>query len=227
MPRTFTIIAKKSIIFLLVIGAIGGSFVLGMEYLKLKTESNDKNVTKLTEKLSKHMILPEEEPLIATVTDVETLKKEQPFYRNAQNNDKVFIWKDKALIYRSDEDKIIDFGIILDTTEKKSEPVRVVVLNGSGVQNSASEIKTQIENSAVAASIAEITTDNAQAGPYPDSVVVDLTGDHGSIVSALAATINGKVSTSLPEEELANTTADIIIVVGTASLNEQPATVSE
>ena len=114
----------KKVLFLIVlavlcIGVVIGGWQLTRNYLELKAYKDDRDVALLQEKLSKHFLLPEEEPLIATVTDVERLKQEQPFYQKAQNGDKVFIWKDKALIYRDSEDKIVDFGIIIANTPQE------------------------------------------------------------------------------------------------------------
>ena len=53
--------------------------------------STDKQVAEILEKLGKLVVLPTNEtPTIATVTDVDKLSG-QPFFRNAQNGDKVVI----------------------------------------------------------------------------------------------------------------------------------------
>jgi predicted membrane protein len=99
-----------------------GAFFLFRNYKELRSFKNERDVATLTKKLEKHLEIPSEEPIIATVTDVEKLKSEQAFYRNAKNGDKIFIWKDKALIYRVETDKIIDFGIIVTQKAEKTEP---------------------------------------------------------------------------------------------------------
>lgn len=58
--------------------------------------------------------LPEDEtPTVATVTDLEKVK-EQAFFRNAQNGDKVLIFTNakKAFLYRPSANMIIEVGVI-------------------------------------------------------------------------------------------------------------------
>ncbi len=113
--------SKKLIISVVVVIVLGlwvaGSIALGLEYwnLKQKTEKNDAKA--VVEKLKVLMTVPAEEPLVATITDAIKLKQSEPFYKNAQNGDKVVIWKDKAVIYRMDQNKIVDFGVVIRTQQ--------------------------------------------------------------------------------------------------------------
>jgi uncharacterized membrane protein len=64
----------------------------------------------LVNKVAQLVILPkDEEPTIATVTDVSKLK-DQPFFANAQEGDKVLIYSTakKAILYRESINKIIE-----------------------------------------------------------------------------------------------------------------------
>lgn len=66
-------------------------------------------VKEITEKLGKIYELPkDEEPTVATVLDVEKLK-DQPFFTNAQNGDKVIIYTKSqlAILFRVNANKII------------------------------------------------------------------------------------------------------------------------
>lgn len=69
----------------------------------------------LIKKVKRLMILPEnEEPVIATVTDKDALAKEQPFYQEAHNGDRVIAYMTarKAIIYDPINDKIVNAGPI-------------------------------------------------------------------------------------------------------------------
>lgn len=130
VPHHSEIDYKKLALFLLIlvliIGIVIGGWMFVREYLELKKYKDSRDTSRLQEKLGAHLVLPEEEPLIATVTDVERLKKEQAFYRNAQNGDVIFIWNDKALIFRESEDKIVDFGIIVPRNPVESQEAEAV-----------------------------------------------------------------------------------------------------
>lgn len=64
--------------------------------------------------VGKLLALPsDEKPTVATITDVEKLK-EQVFFKNAMNNDKVLIYTKakKAILYRPSENKIVEVGAV-------------------------------------------------------------------------------------------------------------------
>jgi lipopolysaccharide export LptBFGC system permease protein LptF len=91
-------------------------------------EQSKADATKLKEKVGKLMQLPDEEATIATVQDADKLK-DQEFFKNAQNGDKVLIFTTdkKAIIYRESENKIINSGPIVlnsgaaDNSETKQD----------------------------------------------------------------------------------------------------------
>ncbi len=75
--------------------------------VKIKAETND-----LLSKVGKLIVLPQDEqPTIATVTDLEKLKS-QPFFEKAQLGDKVIIYTKakKAILYRPEENKIVELA---------------------------------------------------------------------------------------------------------------------
>ena len=77
--------------------------------------TGDKEFQDIINKVGNHIILPENEtPTIATVSDVDKLKENQPFFRNAKNGDKVLIYESakKAFLYNPEEDKIVDVGFV-------------------------------------------------------------------------------------------------------------------
>lgn len=63
--------------------------------------------------LNKMIVLPNELPSIATVTDKEKLA-DQPFFQKAENGDKVIIYSQskRAYLFRPSEQKIIDMTVI-------------------------------------------------------------------------------------------------------------------
>jgi len=70
-------------------------------------------IQNLVAKMSKHIVLPTgETPTLATITDIDALKKEQPFYEGASNGDKILIYKNakKGFIYDPFRDLIVNVG---------------------------------------------------------------------------------------------------------------------
>ncbi len=90
-------------------------------------------VDMLVSEVGKLLALPtDEKPTVATITDVEKLK-EQVFFKNAANGDKVLIYTKakKAILYRPTEKKIVEVGAVninqqprpVDTTQTPQVPV--------------------------------------------------------------------------------------------------------
>ena len=55
----------------------------------------------------------DEKPTVATITDIEKVK-DQPFFKNAKNGDRVLIFTNakKAILYRPTEKRIIEVGAV-------------------------------------------------------------------------------------------------------------------
>ena len=72
--------------------------------------SNDEAQT-LYDIVNKIILLPDEKPKISTVNGVDKLKQE-PFFRNARNGDKVLVFEEnkKAILYNPTEHRIIEVG---------------------------------------------------------------------------------------------------------------------
>lgn len=74
------------------------------------TPSGQADVKELLQRVSRLIVLPEnEEPTVATVSDPEKLK-DQPFFAKAKTGDKVLIYSKakKAILYDPKADKIIE-----------------------------------------------------------------------------------------------------------------------
>lgn len=68
----------------------------------------------LVAEVGKLIDLPKDEkPTVATVTDIDKVK-DQPFFKNAKNGDKVLIYTNakKAILYRPSEKRIIEVGAV-------------------------------------------------------------------------------------------------------------------
>ena len=75
-----------------------------------QTELQQQETEELLKAIGRHILLPEGEPLVATIVDAETLKASQPFYAEAKNGDKLVVYQEKALIYDPDKDVLVNVG---------------------------------------------------------------------------------------------------------------------
>lgn len=73
--------------------------------------SKQEEVIKVVQAVGKLIVLPDEVPTVATVTDLEKLK-DQAFFKNAKIGDKVLIYlkAEKAILYDSESNKIIELA---------------------------------------------------------------------------------------------------------------------
>lgn len=122
--QIYKYIIKNSKIFLATL-AILGSITATLYLARTKPEllgipggrqelNSRKEVENLVAEVGKIIALPQGEvPTIATVTDLEKVK-DQAFFANAQNGDKVLIYTNarKAILYRPSEKRIIEVGIV-------------------------------------------------------------------------------------------------------------------
>lgn len=104
-----------------------------------------KELDSIRQKLGRHIILPQDEdPTIATVTDVEALKKTQAFFNNAQNGDKLIVYSGakKAIIYSPERDILVNVGALV--LDEGSPQVAGSSINESQTQpDQATETKTK------------------------------------------------------------------------------------
>ncbi len=90
------------------------SVILYFRIPKNAEADQTKDLERTLQKVSRIMVLPaNEEPTLATVTDLSKLK-DQPFFANAQEGDKVLIYprSPKAILYSPSKDKIIEVSSV-------------------------------------------------------------------------------------------------------------------
>jgi len=185
-----------------------------------RKEMNEKDIERLLEKVRKHMLLPEEEPMIATITDVEALKKDQSFYKDAKNGDKVIIFSTKAILYDVENDIIVNVGPVYmknqdqgqntnpeEEEENKTEVLTIEVRNGSMVVGSARALGDNLD---AMEEYEVITVDNAVNSEYAQTVIINLSDKD---VSALEKEIGVTAITTLPADEV-DSRADVLIIIG-------------
>ena len=212
--------------------------------LAKKTADNSSEIPQLVKEVSTLIVLPENEtPSVATVTDIDKVK-EQPFFSQSQNGDKVLIYSQakKAILYRPDEKRLVDVAPINvpDTSSQQltqnpsaspevagvstkasaspsataSASLRVALYNGTTTIGLTGLIENYIRSRDQSFTFA--VKENAQKKTYDTTTVVDLNGSYGERAANLAGLLQGSVG-ELPEGESRPEGVDLIVILGPPS----------
>ena len=135
--------------YIVILAGLGWSFksyqnakreIMQLSSLNGQTDLRNKQVEQLVAKAGKHVILPEEQPVVVNIENARAMAQEEPFYKDARDNDKVLVFakEKKALIYRPDEDIIVNMGPVYvegdGRAQEKRGPLEKITLevrNGS------------------------------------------------------------------------------------------------
>lgn len=190
------------------------------------TTINQSEADGIVASVRKLMDLPSEEPTVATVSDIERLKT-QPFFRRAQNGDKVIIYQSlsKAILYRPSINKIIDVATMNVSTSpkpssltpsptktaQKDSTIDVVIWNGTTTLGITKSSEDSLK--AVADIVVTVDEDGSSKRNYEKTIVIN-TGDVAKDkVSEIASKLDGSVA-SMPQGEKASEDVDIIVILG-------------
>lgn len=85
---------------------------LTMQMEQLRTGNDPQNVAQakeIVEKVKKHMTIADGiDPTVATIVDIEKLRTQNEFYKNAKNGDHLIVTPTRAILYDAEKDVIID-----------------------------------------------------------------------------------------------------------------------
>ncbi len=179
-------------------------------------KSAQEEAKKLIEELGKLISLPDEEPTVATVADVEKLK-EQSFFKNAKNGDKVVIFTNakKAILYDPNEKKIIEVAPLNIGTPSaqiiEEEQVKILLRNGTSTVGLASKFEPKLTKVLPGAEITD--KENAATKDYEKTLVVVLSEQGKKVVEKLTKELKVETS-SLPAGEAEPEDVDLLIIIG-------------
>lgn len=182
-------------------------------------EAAKEEVAKIIASIGKLMVLPsDEEPTVATVADRDKLK-DQLFFTNAQNGDKVVIYTKakKAILYRPTTNKIIEVAPVnlgqanaTGSAEANNPTFTTVLLNGAGITGLTKKYSTELTTKVPQLNV--INQGNAKKSDYSKTILVDVSGDKGQLATQIGQILGISVG-SLPNGE-ATPSADFLIIVG-------------
>src|SRR3989344_898292 len=196
-------------LFLIILFLILAAIPVFYFYSKYQKSNNpgteEDQVKSLVGKVGVLIELPKEAPKVATVSDKEKLK-DQVFFANAQNGDKVLIFTQakKAILYRPAINKIIEVAPVnLESSQASSSTpiskiVRVAIYNGTKITGLASVTEKQIKDKI--ANIEVVKKDNAK-GDYNKTLIVDLTGANTGVLKQITSILKGETG-ALPKIEI-------------------------
>lgn len=195
-----------------------------------QTAATPEDVRALIAKVAKHIsVKAEEDPTVATIQDIEILKRQNPaFYAEAQNGDRLLIWSDKAVLYSSTRDLILSVlpislpssavgqqaGQSTSTAAAPETPpteqATVEVRNGTGTAGMAKALNGKLAE----LGLKTLTPTDAKKKDYAKTVIVKLTDKAlpQSLQAIQTAAGESEVG-ELPAGELASQ-ADFLVIVG-------------
>lgn len=176
---------------------------------------SEQEVAAVVEKLRKLTLLPDEQPVVATIIDADFLATQSAFYNQSQNGDKVVIFPqaERAYIYSPDRNIIVNSGPLITQQPNQYE---VEVRNGSQVAGLAEQVSNELK--AQGASV--VAVGNAANKDYTSTQVIGVSADvPSSVLQAIATYLSGSVVTNKPAAE-AGSSADILIIVGSGDTTD-------
>ncbi len=172
-------------------------------------------------RLGKLTLLPNEDPVVATILDSKYLATQSAFYKDAQNGDKLVVYPkaQKAFIYSPDRNIIVNAGpLIVDQSQNKSQQqVRVEIRNGSSSTGAGIKMKQQL----AAQGVNVTTVGDAANKDYFQTLVIPVNSSlNRDSLTQFAEKLGGVVQDKLPVSEPAST-ADVVIIIGGSSAPAQ------
>lgn len=217
-------VSKKVLVYLWILLSIillGTTGYFYFRYQKLSQNpisaqiASQKEAERLAKDIGKLMLLPKDEiPTVATVTDIDKLK-DQLFFKNAKNGNKVLIYPNSklAIIYDPKANLIINVGP-MNFSSQQTQPIqktRIGLRNGTNVTGLTYKIETDIKKLFPEVDI--VLKDRGKNTDYEKTIIVVLNDAARNAAENLAKTLNSQVD-KLPEGETLPAEVDLLIIVG-------------
>ncbi len=233
------IINGLSILALVAAVSAAGYFYWQYRAASDKAEAAKREVAATVKSVSALMLVPDEVPTLATVSDKSKLS-DQDFFRNAENGDKVLIYTQakKAILYRPSANKIVDVAPIrtVDQNQSASEaqaalkgqvagaqasptqavvatatpqPISVAMYNGTETQGLSYKLESLLKTKFP---IAVNSRTEASKKDYAKTIVVDVSDNASNRAQEIAQFLKADVS-SLPDGEV-KPESDILVIIG-------------
>lgn len=205
--------------------------VMRLSTIEGQQELQKNEIERLLTKVKTHMVLPEdEEPTVATISDVDVLIEQQPFFNGAQNGDKVLVYvgAQKAIIYSPERDVIINVGAVnvdnnpvtINESDEEFGLLNIELRNGTDTSGLTRTVSASIKKDNTAFDFVELV--DAANKDYGKTVIIDLgKTDNKDLLSNLANVLGvSTISHLLPEGEQ-ESQAEVLVIVGQDQVEPQ------
>lgn len=196
----------------------------GEQNRTIASETETKEETKqLLAKIGELILLPnDEDPTIATITDVETLKQEQVFFKNAKEGDVLVMYpqKSKAILYNPTENVIVNVGKVYiedsaeetEPVDEEQEPLTLEIRNGTEQKGLAGDLRDEITKNEY---YDVIDVADATRGDYEEIILVDTGVDESkkTLLQVLRDELDAQIVEDMPEGE-EDTEAEVLLIIG-------------
>lgn len=178
--------------------------------------------------------LPDEEPSVASIIDVEKLREQNPeFYRDAKDGYKLVVYTDRAIIFDDINKKVVNMIPLQQDPnqqaqqeeqqaqqedqspdEEESDAITISLLNGTTQEGVTSSLADEIEEVAIEGVEFSVGSRKiASKTDYQKSTIYDVNGEYTEQMEGLANEFGFQYRTGTPEsEDEVNT--DFVIVIG-------------
>lgn len=186
----------------------------------------------LLDRVRKHILVSEtDQPRVYTINNIELVRQKNPeFYQDAEQGDKVLIWKDRAMIYSEKLDRLVAVATATPLIRVSSDPTSPEEVSGAPAAPSIDQLRAsttiEIRNGSrkngegaklkkILVDAGFVVTKVGDAGAaYTGTHIIDQTSGTASMIAeALVAPTGGMVTSTVPTTERPSE-ANILILIG-------------
>lgn len=188
---------------LLLIGLAGTTAYLYMDNKDLKDQitltSEEKNA-RLIEEINKVFDLPEEEPVVAVVTDPDEFKKQYSAFDNAESGDYLLFYRKARLnvLYRSSEKRVVKTATV-------TVPITVELIGSEEAIATAEEKLSAFGD--------QITIIKKVDNSVKQAFVFDVDNDQSEQLKSIGEQLGYEAGSTLPASIVPSDQTEIVVVV--------------
>jgi hypothetical protein len=165
----------------------------------------------IVQKAGEHILLPDEEPALLTVTDKSKIQG-QNVLKKAENGDKALVYSKAGLIvvYRPSVDKLVAVGPLLGGKSGSAQLTSTFALmNGADSQDTADGVTRGLF---AAFPNARIADKPAAPRTFPTTIIIDISGKQEGLAQQIADTLG--IQKGILPTGVTAPSADFLIIVG-------------